>query len=172
MGLDELSSHPTAAALRALFKEAGTSPSRYRPSSEALARRVLKGDDVPEISPLVDLNNCLSLNLLAPCCVMQDGTLEPPFVFRRGREGESYESLRGPFKLENRPLLVDQSGPVDAPITGSVRVKVSDETRRAWLVCYLPAETQERQWHPIERARTELEALVERAPVVRILASA
>ena len=164
-----------ASALRSLFKEAGTSPSRYRPSSEALARRVLKGDEIPKISPLVDLNNCLSLNLLAPCCVMADGTLEPPFVFRGGRADESYESLRGPFKLESRPLLVDQAGPVDAPITGSVRVKVSDETQRAWLVAYLPTAVEDSQgagWDPIGRARDELVSLVERAPVVRVVASA
>jgi len=135
----ELSSEPTVAALRKLFRAAGTDPTRYRPASEALLRRVLKGDDLPAIHPLVDLNNCLSVRLAVPCCVMAEGTCEPPYLLRSGWEGESYESLRGPFKLESRPLLIDARGVCDTPITGNVRVKVEEGTRRAWLVAYLPA---------------------------------
>ncbi len=138
LDLDRLSAHPPVAALRRLFKEAGCDPSRYRPASEALLRRVLKGEEIPAIHPLVDVNNCLSALLAVPCCVMAEGTFDPPFVFRSGQEGESYESLKGPFRLEGKPLLLDARGPCDAPITGSERVKVREETRRATLVVYLP----------------------------------
>jgi DNA/RNA-binding domain of Phe-tRNA-synthetase-like protein len=136
---ERLFSHPPVAALRRLFKEAGCDPSRYRPASEALLRRILKGEEIPAIHPLVDVNNCLSARLAVPCCVMAAGTFEPPFVFRSGREGESYESLKGPFRLEGKPLLLDALGPCDAPITGSERVKIQPETRRATLVVYLPS---------------------------------
>lgn len=135
---ERLATHPPVAAMRRLFKDAGCDPSRYRPASEALLRRVLKGEEIPAIHPLVDVNNCLSALLAVPCCVMAEGTFEPPFVFRSGREGESYESLKGPFRLEGKPLLLDARGPLDAPITGSERVKVTAETERATLVVYLP----------------------------------
>ena len=69
---------------------------------------------------------------------MAEGSFEPPFVFRVGREDESYVSLKGPFRLAGKPLLVDALGPLDAPITGSERVKVSETTERATLVAYLP----------------------------------
>jgi len=137
--LDSLATHPTVSALRRLFRQAGCDPTRYRPSSEALLRRLLKGEAMPAIHPLVDVNNCLSAELAVPACVMNVTALRPPFLFRAGRPGESYLSLRGPFNLEGKPLLVDANGPVDAPITGSERVKVSPETRRAWLVAYAPA---------------------------------
>ncbi len=133
-----IASDPVVAALRALFRAAGCDPTRYRPSSEALLRRLVKGAELPEIHPLVDLNNCLSAELAVPCCVMRDGSFGAQMVFRRGRAGESYQSLRGPFNLEDKPLLVDEQGPVDAPITGSERVMVQPETRSAWLVAYLP----------------------------------
>lgn len=154
LSLDTLSSHPPVAALRRLFKAAGTDPSRYRPASEALLRRLLKGDPLPRIHPLVDVNNCLSAKLAVPCCVMAEGSFEPPFVFRSGREDESYESLRGPFRLAGKPLLLDRRGPCDAPITGSQRVKVSDGTTRATLVAYLP-----RGVVTVNDAHTELSAL-------------
>jgi DNA/RNA-binding domain of Phe-tRNA-synthetase-like protein len=137
--LERLPEHPTVAALRKLFRAAGCDPTRYRPSSEALLRRVLKGEELPSIHPLVDLNNCLSLELAVPACVMNVPNLRPPFALRAGRPGESYASLRGPFNLDGKPLLADAEGPCDAPITGGQRVKVLADTSRAWLVAYLPA---------------------------------
>jgi DNA/RNA-binding domain of Phe-tRNA-synthetase-like protein len=136
---DALAADPTVAALRALFRAAGCDPTRYRPSSEALLRRLLKGEELPAIHPLVDLNNCLSVALAVPCCIVAAGSFAPPVVLRAGRPGESYESLRGPFNLEGKPLLADAEGAFGTPITDSQRVKVTADTRGAWLVAYLPA---------------------------------
>jgi DNA/RNA-binding domain of Phe-tRNA-synthetase-like protein len=135
----QLSEHPTAAAVRALFRAAGCDPTRYRPSSEALLRRVLKGEELPAIQPFVDLNNCLSIELAVPCSVAVEGSFAPPVTLRAGGPGETYESLRGPFNLEGKPLLADAAGPFSTPITDSQRRKVRADTRRAWLVAYLPA---------------------------------
>jgi DNA/RNA-binding domain of Phe-tRNA-synthetase-like protein len=165
--LVSLASDPTVSGLRKLFKAVRCDPSRYRPSSEALLRRLLKGGEIPAIHPLVDLNNCLSAELAVPCCVMSEGTFEPPLIWRAGREGESYESLRGPFNLEKKPLLLDTLGPLDAPITGSQRVKVTSQTRSAWLVAYLPVSAV-----TPELAEEKLTRLVGRAPVAEILLAA
>ncbi len=161
--LKTLAASPTVAALRRLFRAAGCDPTRYRPSSEALLRRVLKGDDLPVISPLVDINNALSLELAVPCCVMAQDTVHPPLVLRAGEPDEAYESLRGPFKLAGKPLLVDQLGPCDSPITGNTRVKVDGSTRRAWLLAYLPEGVVTAQ-----EADDVLRRLLHRAPVARI----
>jgi len=159
-----LAEDPVVAAVRKLFRAAGTDPTRYRPSSEALARRVLKGKGVPAIHPLVDLNNLLSLELLLPCCVVDPSSLRPPFVLRAGRPGESMISLRGPFNLEGKPVLEDGEGPFGTPITDSERVRVDAGTREAWLVVYgvrgLAGED--------EVART-LRRMLEEAPVARIV---
>lgn len=153
-------------AMRRLFRAAGCDPTRYRPSSEALLRRIVRGEEIPEIQPLVDLSNTLSAELAVPCCVMSEGAFTPPFVFRAGRAGESYVSLRGPFNAEGKPLLCDARGPLDAPITGNERVKATDRTRRAWLVVYLPSETT-----PPGEALDALERQLRAAPVARVLAA-
>jgi DNA/RNA-binding domain of Phe-tRNA-synthetase-like protein len=160
---ESLSSHPTVAALRGLFRAAGCDPTRYRPSSEALLRRVLKGEDLPAIQPLVDLNNCLSVTLAVPCCVAAAGSFGPPVALRAGRAGESYESLRGPFNLEGKPLLADAAGPFGTPITDSRRVMVTDGTRRAWMVAYLP-----RGVVSPETAAAALDELLAAAPVAGV----
>ena len=167
LNLESLSAHPTVAGLRKLFRAAGCDPTRYRPASEALLRRVLKGEELPALHPFVDINNCLSVELAVPCCVMREGSFVPPLVMRTGRAGEGYESLRGPFNLEGKPLLADARGPCDAPITGNTRVKVTAETQRAWLVAYLPADAV-----TPEAADKALAGLVEAAPVAKAILTA
>jgi len=130
---------PVVGEVRRLFREAGTDPTRYRPSSEALLRRVLKGEELPAIHPLVDLNNCVSVALAVPSCVMTEGSFTPPVRLRRGNAGERMDSLRGDFDLAGRPLLEDARGPFGTPITDSHRVAVGESTREAWMVVYLPA---------------------------------
>ncbi|HVN76232.1 MAG TPA: phenylalanine--tRNA ligase beta subunit-related protein [Thermoanaerobaculaceae bacterium] len=162
-----LAEHPTAAAVRRLFRQAGCDPTRHRPSSEALLRRVLKGEELPAIHPLVDLNNCLSVELVVPACVMSCGAATPPFELRAGRPGESMLSMRGPYELHGKPLLADSAGPFGTPITDSERVRVGPETTRTWLVAYLPAGTLDRQC-----AIVALSELLSAAPVAAILAEA
>ena len=145
---------PEVAAMRRLFRAAGCDPTRYRPSSEALLRRVLKGEDLAPIHPFVDLNNLLSISLIVPCCVMAEGTIRPPYTLRAGTSGEEYLSLRGPFSLEGKPLLADPEGPFGTPITDSERVRVHPDTRRAILVAYLP--TGEVSAEACERKLAEL----------------
>jgi DNA/RNA-binding domain of Phe-tRNA-synthetase-like protein len=134
----ELGEDPVVAALRRLFKAAGTDPGRYRPSSEALLRRLLKGEELPSIHPLVDLNNQLSIELKVPACVVREGSFSPPVVLRAGRPGEILDALRGPLDLAGKPLLEDGQGPFGTPITDSHRVKILPGSTAAWLVAYLP----------------------------------
>lgn len=164
--LEELPQHPTVAAVRRLFRQAGCDPTRWRPSSEALARRVLKGEALPAISPLVDINNCLSLELLVPACVMAAGTVRGAVTLRAGRAGETMDSLRGPVSLEGKPLLTDDEGPFGTPITDSQRVKVTPQTREAWLVAYLPQGVVGG-----DCVGSALHALLAEAPVAMVRAS-
>jgi DNA/RNA-binding domain of Phe-tRNA-synthetase-like protein len=155
-----IAAHPPVAAMRKLFRGAGCDPTRYRPASEALLRRLVKGAELPPIHPLVDVNNCLSAELAVPCCVMKKGSLGSSLVFRAGDEDESYDSLRGPFNAAAKPLLVDEIGPIDTPITGSERVKVQPDTREAWLVAYLPKDVI-----PVDDALSALDAIAGEAGV-------
>lgn len=153
---------PVVQAVRKLFRTAGCDPTRYRPSSEALLRRVLRGDELPRIHPLVDLNNLVSLELRVPCCVVDPSRLEPPLRLRAGSSGESMQSMRGPFDLSGKPLLEDRKGPFGTPVTDSERVKVRAETTEAWLVAYLPEGVG------AEALSSVVARLLEQAPVARI----
>lgn len=155
-----LGEDPAVAALRRLFKSAGTDPGRYRPSSEALLRRLLKGEPLSSIHPLVDLNNQLSIELKVPSCVMRAESFDFPATLRSGRAGETLDSMRGALDLEGKPLLEDAAGPFGTPITDSHRVKVLPETRAGWIVAYLPEGVVS-----AEEASVKLAEIIAEAPV-------
>ncbi len=159
-----LISDPAIAALRKLLRAAGCDPTRYRSSPEALLRRLLKGEDLPRIHPLVDIGNLLSARLGIPCCMLDIDRLKPPFTLRAGRDGERYESLRGDFNLAGKPLLADVDGPCDTPITGSRRAGVTAATERAWFVAYLPAALAEEGGVDATAVERELRQLVAAVP--------
>jgi DNA/RNA-binding domain of Phe-tRNA-synthetase-like protein len=63
---EEITTHPRIASWRAAFKAQGINPKDFRCSVEAMARRALKGQQLPSINALVDIGNILSLRHLVP----------------------------------------------------------------------------------------------------------
>jgi len=63
---DTLTETPHIKAWREAFRSLGIKPSEYRPSIEAMARRVLRNEPLPSINTLVDIGNVLSLRFLVP----------------------------------------------------------------------------------------------------------
>jgi len=66
LNLEELTAHPRIASWREAFRKAGIKPSEFRASIEAMARRVLRHQELPSINALVDIGNILSLQHLLP----------------------------------------------------------------------------------------------------------
>src|SRR5208337_5072004 len=53
-------------AVRSMFREWGMDPSKYRPSSEALLRRVVQGKGLCRVSNVVDISNLSSIETTWP----------------------------------------------------------------------------------------------------------
>lgn len=65
-GSEPVTQHPYIRSWREMYKKFGTRPGDYRPSAEALLRRVLKGRGLPSINTAVDAYNSVSLRFLTP----------------------------------------------------------------------------------------------------------
>jgi DNA/RNA-binding domain of Phe-tRNA-synthetase-like protein len=123
------------AEARNLYKSFGMEPSRHRPSSEALLRRVLKGDDLYHISNTVDACNLASLSFLLPIGMYDLDRIRGDVVLRTGAEGEEYAGIRkGPVHLAGRPGLFDDEGPFGSPTSDSDRTSVTAAATRLLAV--------------------------------------
>ncbi len=66
LNMDTLTAEPRLASWREAFRRLGYKPGDFRPSIEALLRRVLRDQEVPSINSLVDIGNIVSLRHLLP----------------------------------------------------------------------------------------------------------
>jgi len=132
------SSDPIIAGIRAAFKSVGKDPSRYRPSSEALTRRVLAGKALYSVNNVVDCGNLASLMTGVPIGCYDTAWIKGNTLdFRVGTPGETYDGIgRGEINLECLPLLADEEGAFGAPYSDSARTAVTENTLDLKLVLY------------------------------------
>jgi DNA/RNA-binding domain of Phe-tRNA-synthetase-like protein len=143
--LDRLSEDEQIAAVRGLQKSFGFEPTRYRPSSESLLRRVLKGQGLYQINTAVDVNNLCSLEFLLPMCSYDLRNVEGQVRVRIGKVGEEYPGIgRQVFQAENKVIIADESGIMGSTVSDSERTKVSTETTDILLAIYAPARMDPR----------------------------
>jgi DNA/RNA-binding domain of Phe-tRNA-synthetase-like protein len=129
-------------AVRAMYRRIGIDPTKTRPSSEALLRRVRKGDRLPRINTLVDVCNWCSLEFQLPYGLYDVAALEPPVTLRIGLEGESYAGIRKDVvNVVDRLTLADRRGPFGNPTSDSSRTMVTGATQTVLAVVFAPAET-------------------------------
>ena len=129
------------AAVRTMYKRVGLDPTKTRPSSEALLRRVRKGDALPRINSLVDVCNWCSLEFQLPYGLYDAAHVEGDVELRLGRDGESYPGIRkDDVHVGGRIALVDAVGPFGNPTSDSARTMVTTATTRGLLVVFAPRE--------------------------------
>jgi DNA/RNA-binding domain of Phe-tRNA-synthetase-like protein len=127
------------AATRAMYKRCGIDPTKTRPSSEALLRRVRKGDPLPRVNGLVDIINWCSAETQISYGLYDFGKVQPPVTLRLGGEGEGYDGIRKDrVNVEGRLTLADAIGPFGNPTSDSARTMTTPETRDVLVVLYVP----------------------------------
>jgi DNA/RNA-binding domain of Phe-tRNA-synthetase-like protein len=132
------STDPVIAGVRAAFKTIGKDPSRYRPSSEALTRRILSGKGLYMVNNIVDCGNLVSLMTGVPVGCYDAAWIKGEEIsLRVGQPGETYEGIgKGELNLECLPVLADSEGAFGTPFSDSARTAVSDTTTDLMFVLY------------------------------------
>lgn len=129
---ESLKDLPGIAATRTIYRACGKDPSRYRPASEALIRRILKGKELYQVDTLVDLVNLASMAYGYSIGGFDAGKINgETLTLGIGREGEPYEGIgRGNINIAGLPVYRDATGGVGTPTSDNERTKISLHTRR------------------------------------------
>jgi DNA/RNA-binding domain of Phe-tRNA-synthetase-like protein len=132
---------------RALYRRFGLDPTRHRPSSEALLRRVRRGDSLPRVNSLVDVANVVSLRLQVPVGLYDLDLVEGGLTLRLGREGEGYTGIRrDQVSVAGRVCVADELGPCGNPSADSSRTMITTATERAAWIFYLSVAERDLRW--------------------------
>lgn len=115
------------AATRRVYRAFGKDPSRYRPASEALIRRMLQGKGLYQIDTLVDLINLASIAYGYSIGGFDaDKFVGDTLTLGIGREGEPYEGIgRGMINIHGLPVYRDAQGGVGTPTSDNERTKIT-----------------------------------------------
>ena len=124
---ESLKEIPSIAATLRIYKACGKDPSRYRPASEALIRRMLQGKELYQIDTLVDLINLASIAFGYSIGGFDaDKFVGDTLTLGIGREGEPYEGIgRGMLNIAGLPVYRDALGGVGTPTSDNERTKIT-----------------------------------------------
>lgn len=127
---ESLKQLPGIEATRHVYRACGKDPSRYRPASEALIRRILQGKSLYQIDTLVDLINLASIAFGYSIGGFDGDKFQgDTLTLGIGREGEPYEGIgRGMINIKGLPVYRDAQGGVGTPTSDNERTKIDIRT--------------------------------------------
>lgn len=133
--IEDINQRPAIKATREAYKALGKDPNRYRPSAEALCRRILRDLPLYQINTLVDLINLISLRSGYSIGGFDADRIEGNPKLGVGRENEPFDAIgRGLLNIEGLPVHRDDKGGIGTPTSDEERTKISLETQHLFMI--------------------------------------
>ena len=128
--MEDIKHQPVIFATREAYKRCGKDPGRYRPSAEALRRRLMRGIPLYQIDTLVDLINLVSLRTGHSIGGFDADKIQGTHLeLGIGKAGEPFEGIgRGVLNIEGLPVYRDSFGGIGTPTSDHERTKMDLET--------------------------------------------
>ncbi len=133
--LADVGIHPAILASRIAYRACGKDPARYRLSSEALMRRVVKGNQLYRINNVVDVINLVSIKTGMSIGGYDATKIVNGVIFDMGTKNEPYDAIgRGELNIEFLPVFRDSISSFGSPTSDSVRTSVTKNTHRFLMI--------------------------------------
>jgi DNA/RNA-binding domain of Phe-tRNA-synthetase-like protein len=133
----DLLSYDCIQSARAAYKALGKDPSRYRPSAEALLRRIISGKELYSVNNVVNLINLISFTSGFSIGGYDADSINGEITLEKGLASDYYEGLgRGQLNIENLPILRDLTGAFGCPTSDSERTGIRSETKNCLWVFF------------------------------------
>ncbi|HDR73583.1 MAG TPA: hypothetical protein ENN85_06700 [Methanoculleus sp.] len=147
--LEQVRNDPVFRAYRDFFWSTGVDPTKTRPASEALVRRILAGKPLPRINPAVDAYNLASAASGVPLAAFDADRLHGDLSLRFAREGEAFLGIgmQAPILLGDNQVVVTDAAAIVAvyPYRDADATKVTAGTTTIHIVaCGVPTIERER----------------------------
>lgn len=141
--LETLKDEPILRAYRDFYWRVGIDPTKTRPASEALLRRVLQGKELPRINTLVDAYNLASMKTRIAIAAFDAAQTHGDLRMRLAREGESFLGIGmdTPAGLKGVEVLCEDDEGLIAiyPHRDSYRTRVTTATTDTiFMTCGVP----------------------------------
>jgi DNA/RNA-binding domain of Phe-tRNA-synthetase-like protein len=132
-------------SVRRMYRRIGWEPTRYRPSSEAMIRRILKNTGLYTINNIVDLGNTASIRFHLPLGLYDTTKIAQPVIIDVGKPHETYEGLSNPLiHAQGKLVLRDAAGIFGNPTADSKRTCISKSTSNICGFFFTPPEVSDR----------------------------
>lgn len=133
--IKDINKFPPILATRNTYKKLGKDPNRYRPSGEALRRRILKNVDLYKISTLVDAINLISLKTGYSIGGFDANLIQGSLELGVGQKDEKFEAIaRGFLNIEGLPVYRDSIGGIGTPTSDEERTKIGLNTNKLLML--------------------------------------
>jgi len=142
--IEDINKEKNISDSRALYKEIGKDPNRYRVSSEALLRRIVQGKGLYKVNNVVDANNLISILSRFSVGSYDVDKIGNNLTFRIGQLGESYKGIgKDIINIENLPVFSDEKGPYGSPTSDSERAMITNNTKNILTILIAFSETSD-----------------------------
>ena len=134
--LSELNKRPSIQATRKAYKTLGKDPNRYRPSAEALSRRIINGKGIYRLTTLIDIINLISIQTGYSIGGFDAEKIEGnKLTLEVGNKEDIFNAIgRGPLNIEGLPVYRDEIGGIGTPTSDEERTKLTDDTTKLLLL--------------------------------------
>ncbi|MEM1985281.1 MAG: phenylalanine--tRNA ligase beta subunit-related protein [Nitrososphaeria archaeon] len=141
--LDKLKDEPLFRAYRDFFWKIGIDPTKVRPASEALIRRILLEKPLPHINMLVDSYNLASIVSGVPIAAFDENKILGELFMRNAINGEEFLGIgmEKPILLNGTEIVICDKEKLVAiyPYRDADSTKITSETKNViFLVCGVP----------------------------------
>lgn len=157
--LSEINKRTGIKATREAYKALGKDPNRYRPSAEALCRRIINGKGIYRLTTLIDAINLISITTgYSIGGFDRDKIQGHSLTLDAGTHDDVFEAIgRGKLNIEGLPVYRDEYGGIGTPTSDEERTKLTPGTRHLLMLVNIYGEDM-----PAEDTITYIEDILSR----------
>jgi len=135
---------PVVSATRRMYRQVGWEPTKYRPSSEALVRRLIREKGLYRINNLVDYGNLVSARYHIPMGLYDLDKINGDIMIDVGLENESYQGIsKERITATGKIILRDDEGVFGNPTADSKRTSILQSTNHVLAVFFISSNIED-----------------------------